>query len=106
MAHHFTDDNFAQEVLKSQIPVLVDFWATWCGPCQMQGPIVEKLVAEYEGKVKIGKMDVDEANKTASQFHIMSIPTILVFKNGQPVAQKVGFQSEANLREMLNELLK
>ena|SRR3989339_734101 len=106
MAHVFNDNNFDQEVLKSQLPVLVDFWATWCGPCQMQGPIVEKLATEFEGKVKIGKMDVDEANKTASQFRIMSIPTMIVFKNGQPVAQKVGFQSEANLREMLNELLK
>ncbi|MFA5842145.1 MAG: thioredoxin [Candidatus Gracilibacteria bacterium] len=106
MAHVFNDSNFDQEVLKSQLPVLVDFWATWCGPCQMQGPIVEKLATEFEGKVKIGKMDVDQANKTASQFRIMSIPTMIVFKNGQPVTQKVGFQSEANLREMLNELLK
>ncbi|MFA6435782.1 MAG: thioredoxin [Candidatus Gracilibacteria bacterium] len=106
MAHVFNDNNFDQEVLKSQLPVLVDFWATWCGPCQMQGPIVEKLATEFEGKVKIGKMDVDQANKTASQFRIMSIPTMIVFKNGQPVTQKVGFQSEANLREMLNELLK
>lgn len=79
----FTDSNFQNEVLNSDIPVLVDFWAVWCGPCRIIAPVVEELSNEYEGKVKIGKLDVDENQQTAIQFGVRSIPTLLIFKNGE-----------------------
>ena len=79
----FTDDNFEAEVLKSETPVLVDFWAAWCGPCRMIAPIVEELANEYEGKVKVGKLDVDSNQQTAIKFGVRSIPTVLVFKGGE-----------------------
>ncbi|MBQ9015156.1 MAG: thioredoxin [Firmicutes bacterium] len=85
-----TKDNFEQEVLKSDIPVLVDFWAVWCGPCQMVGPILSEIAEENEGKVKIGKVNVDEQPELAQQFGIMSIPTMMVFKGGEKVNQLVG----------------
>lgn len=103
-AAHFTDDNFKTDVLQSKLPVLVDFYATWCGPCQMQGPIVEGLVGEYEGKVTIGKLDVDEANGVAGEYQILSIPTLMIFKDGQPVAKLVGFQSKEKLKEELDKV--
>ena len=78
-----TDDNFEEEVLKSDKPVLIDFWAVWCGPCRMIAPIVEELATEYEGKVKIGKLDVDSNQQTSIKFGVRSIPTILIFKNGE-----------------------
>ena len=77
-----TDDNFSDEVLSAELPVLVDFWATWCGPCRMIAPIVEELSSEYEGKAKVCKLDVDTAQKTAAEFGIRSIPTLLIFKEG------------------------
>jgi len=83
------DANFEQEVLKSTIPVLVDFWAPWCGPCQVVGPVVEEVAKEYNGKLKVCKVNVDEAPNTSSQYGVMSIPTLVVFKNGK-VANKVG----------------
>lgn len=104
MAHHFTDDNFADEVLNSKIPVLVDFYATWCGPCQQQAPIVEELAGTYEGKVKIGKLDVDEANEIAGKYRVMSIPTLILFKNGEVVQQWVGFQSREKLVQELDKV--
>ena len=85
-----TKENFEQEVLKSDIPVLVDFWAVWCGPCQMVGPILSEIAEENEGKIKVGKVNVDEQPDLARQFGIMSIPTMIVFKDGEKVNQLVG----------------
>ena len=85
-----TKENFEQEVLKSDVPVLVDFWAVWCGPCQMVGPILSEIAEENEGKLKVGKVNVDEQPDLARQFGIMSIPTMMVFKNGEKVNQLVG----------------
>ena len=105
MAMEFTDSNFEQEVLKNDKPVLVDFWAVWCGPCQMQGPIVEEIAKDFAGKAKVGKMNVDENPSVPQKFGIMSIPTLMIFKGGQVVKQFVGVQSKATLTAELNKLL-
>lgn len=89
-----TDENFDKEVLKLSLPVLVDFWAPWCGPCQMAGPVIEELAKEFEGKVKIGKMNVDENSQTPSQYGIMSIPTVIFFKDGKEFGRKIGFEGK------------
>lgn len=104
-AAHFTDDNFEAEVLKSDLPVLVDFFATWCGPCQQMAPVVEELANEYGGKVKIGKLDVDDSGVTAGKYHVMSIPTLIFFKNGEAVETLVGFQSKEKLKMELEKLV-
>jgi len=104
MAIEFTDQNFEQEVLKSEKPVLVDFWAAWCGPCQIMGPIVEELAEELKDKVKIGKLNVDENRETASKFSVMSIPTLIIFKGGKDVKQFVGVQAKESLKEELEKL--
>lgn len=105
MAAKFTDATFEAEVLNSDIPVLVDFYADWCGPCKMVGPIVEQLATEYEGKVKIGKIDVDAQQATAQKYRVMSIPTLLVFKGGEVVDTIVGAVPKAALEAKLNAAL-
>ena len=96
-----TDDNFEEEVSSSETPVLVDYWATWCGPCKMVGPIVEEIAAEFEGKLKVGKLDVDNNQESAANQNVMSIPTLLIFKEGQVVAQQVGALSKTQLTEFI-----
>ncbi|HEY83345.1 MAG TPA: thioredoxin [Dehalococcoidia bacterium] len=100
-----SDDNFDQVVLQSDKPVLVDFWAAWCGPCRMVAPIVEELAEEYEGRVTVAKVDVDQNRKTASRYGVMSIPTLLIFKNGAPVSNIVGFRPKADLKRSLDAVL-
>lgn len=99
------DSTFDQVVLKAKTPVLVDFWAAWCGPCRMVAPVVEELAGEYEGKVTVAKLNVDENPKTASQFGIMSIPTLIIFKNGSPLSNIVGFRPKAELKRSLDAAL-
>ena len=98
---HLTKENFEQEVLQAKEPVLVDFWASWCGPCQMVGPVVEEVAGEVTD-AKICKVNVDEQPELARQFRVMSIPTLMVFKNGQTVKREVGAKSKAELLDMLN----
>ena len=104
MAFHFTDENFNEEVLSSNLPVLVDFYADWCGPCKMLAPVIETLAGEYEGKVKIGKLNVDNAPDTAQKFGIMSIPTLLYFKNGELVNKSIGVVAKSEIEQVLNNL--
>ena len=101
----FTDQNFEQEVLKSDIPVLVDFWAVWCTPCKVVDPIVHELAQEYSGKLKVGKLNVDENPEASGSYNVMSIPTLLIFKNGQPVKSMVGAQSKENFKKGIEEAL-
>ena len=100
-----TDDNFSTEVLEADVPVLVDFWATWCGPCRMIAPIVEELSDEYAGKAKVCKMDVDAAQKTAAEFGIRSIPTLLIFKGGKVADQLIGAVPKQQITEKLEASL-
>ena len=99
------DSNFDQIVLQAKTPVLVDFWAAWCSPCRMVAPIVEELAEEYEDRISFAKMDVDQNPKTASKYGIMSIPTLLLFKNGSPVSNIVGFRPKAELKRSLDAVL-
>lgn len=101
----FTPANFEEEVLKSDIPVMVDFFADWCGPCQMMMPVVESLAEEYEGRVKIGKIDSDEAGELAEKYGVMSIPNFIFFKNGEKVDNAIGAVSEDALAEKLDALI-
>lgn len=100
-----TDDTFKKEVLESPIPVLVDFWAIWCGPCRLIAPIVEELAQEYDSKMKFAKLDVDVNQKTAMEFGIRSIPTLLIFKNGKVVASVIGAVPKPNLVSKIESVL-
>ena len=100
-----TKDNFQQEVMQATEPVLVDFWASWCGPCRMLSPIVDQLAEELGGKVKVGKVNVDDEQALAEQFRIMTIPTRMLFKGGQQVAASVGVKRKADLLDMVNSAL-
>jgi len=101
----FTDQNFATEVEGSQMPVLVDFWAPWCGPCKIVGPIVEEIAKDLEGKLKVGKLNVDDNPQVASKYGVMSIPTLMVFKGGKPAKTMVGAQPKENILKGINEVL-
>ena len=99
------ESNFDATVLKSKIPVLVDFWATWCRPCQMVAPVIDELATEYAGKITFAKMDVDQNQKIAAQFGIMSIPNLIIFKGGKPAHQVVGFKPKTELKKALDSAL-
>ncbi|MBW1679231.1 MAG: thioredoxin [Deltaproteobacteria bacterium] len=100
-----TDTNFNEEVINAGTPVLVDFWAEWCGPCRMVGPVIEEIADEFEGRVKVAKLNVDDNQQTAAKYGIRSIPTLLLFKGGELVDQMVGVQPKANLVENINKVL-
>lgn len=100
-----TDNNFDQMVLKSEQPIMVDFWAAWCGPCKALAPIVDEVATAYNGKVKVGKMDVDSSPVTPQRYGVRSIPTLLIFKNGQVQDQIVGFASRDKIEKALNNLV-
>ena len=105
MALEINDSNFKSEVINSEMPVLVDFWAPWCSPCRMVAPVLEELAKEYEGKVKVAKLNVDENRSTASEFGIRSIPTLILFKDGKVFEQTIGVQSKENLKQMVDKSL-
>ena len=100
-----SDANFDEEVIKAETPVIVDFWAEWCGPCRMIGPIVEEIAEEFEGKIKVGKLNVDQNQGTAAKYGIRSIPTLLLFKGGELVEQMVGVQPKNKVVECINKVL-
>ena len=105
MALQITDASFDEVVLKSDKPVLVDFWATWCGPCRMLGPVIEELATEYEGRVVVGKVDVDNNQEFAAKYGVRNIPTVLVFKDGEVVGRQVGVAPKKTYTDSLDSLL-
>jgi len=105
MALEITDSNFEETVLKSDKPVMVDFWAAWCGPCRMVGPIIDELSEEYDGKAIIGKIDIDSNQQYAAQFGVRNIPTVLIFKDGELVDRKVGVSSKNDYAEAIDKLI-
>lgn len=105
MEMKFTSENFDAEVLNSDKPVVVDFFATWCGPCKMMAPVVDALAVDFDGRVKVGKLDVDECEEIAARYGVMTIPTIILFKNGEVVKKTVGVQSKASLVEAVEAML-
>ena len=102
-ALEFTDANFQSEVLDSPVPVLVDCWAPWCGPCRMIGPVIEELAAENTGTFRVGKVNTDENSHLATTYNVMSIPTVMIFSGGRPVQQMMGVQPKARLQQALDE---
>jgi thioredoxin 1 len=102
---HLSDDTFQKEVIESSIPVLVDYWAEWCGPCKMIAPILDDLVAEYDGKLKIAKLNIDENPQTPTKFGIRGIPTLMIFKDGNPEATKVGALSKSQLTAFIDSTI-
>lgn len=104
MIINLNDKNFEENILKSTLPVLVDFWAPWCGPCQMVKPIIDELAKEYEGKINVGKINVDESPQVAAKFGIMSIPTVILFKEGKEAGRKIGFESKETFIKLISDL--
>ncbi|MBP1721342.1 MAG: thioredoxin [Deltaproteobacteria bacterium] len=102
---HVTDSDFEQEILKSEKPALVDFWAPWCGPCQRIAPIIEELATEYKDKVKVAKINVDESRKVATDLGVMSIPTLMLFKGGKVIDKVIGLVPKDRLKEIVNKAL-
>ncbi len=103
-AIHFSDQDFEEKVIQANKPVLVDFYAEWCGPCKMAAPIVDELAEQYEGKVIIGKVDVDQAQQVAAEYGVMSIPTMIVFKDGKEVERKVGFGGRGGVEALIEKI--
>ena len=99
---HISDDSFEQDVLQSEVPVLVDYWAEWCGPCKMIAPILDEVAGDYAGRLKITKLNIDDNSQTAPQYGIRGIPTLMIFKNGSPAATKVGALSKTQLVEFID----
>lgn len=99
-----TKDNFDSEVMKSDIPVLVDFWASWCGPCKMLSPVVAQIAEESQGKIKVCKINIDEEEELAMKYQIMSIPTLLIFKNGEVVNKSIGFMSKEDIYKLFGDI--
>ena len=99
---NLTEQNFEEEVLKSEKPVLVDFWATWCGPCKMIAPVLTEIAEEYKDEIKVGKINIDEQRNLAINYRVSSIPTLMLFKNGEVINTTVGFQSKSELEKMIN----
>ena len=96
-----TKDNFDAEVINSNIPVLVDFWATWCGPCRMIAPVIESIAEKFDGKIKVGKVNVDEEPEISLEYNIASIPTVMIFKNGEEVSKSIGYSDEAEIEQLV-----
>ena len=104
-ALEFTDDKFDADVIKSDVPVLVDFWAPWCGPCKQIAPVIEEIAGEFDGKVKVGKMNTDENQQVPATYGVMSIPTLLIFKSGEVSERIIGAQSKQAIIEKINAVL-